>query len=449
MSAADRAAASMSLARPRWARLLSRGELTRSAGVIALGHAAAYGVMLAATPLLTRLFSPAAFGVFATYSALMSMAGVSICLRYEAAIPLPRRDRAARNLAALAVGLAVVLAIAWGAALAGAAMFGRAHRQIAELAPYIAALAANLFAYGCLQTLTFWATRQRDFARLAQLRVVLVAATVAAQLAAAMWLPGVNGLVIGQLAGNAVAVGVVAWLLRDALFGPVEARSLAAAAWAYRRFPKYGVLAETLHISQVTAPPLVLMAAFGEASAGWFAVAWRIVGAPITLLVVPIARVYFAEAARIGASSPAELRAFFLRTLAKSAIVAVPVIGAIGLAGPTVFPIVLGDDWQMAGYYCRWLCPVLLCHLFAVAVRPTFDVTGRNDWQLAATAAGAALTCIGLLAPAVLGDGASASIVGLSIGGSVGYGISVGLAWRAIGAPRRRDSHSPQWRGSE
>jgi O-antigen/teichoic acid export membrane protein len=264
-----------------------------------------------------------------------------------------------------------------------------------------------------------------------------------------MWLPGINGLIIGQLAGYAIAAGVVAWLLRATLFGPVDMRSLAAAAWAYRRFPKYGVLAETLHISQVTAPPLVLMAAFGEASAGWFAVAWRIVGAPITLLVVPIARVYFAEAARIGANSAVELRAFFLRTLAKSVIVAVPAIGAIALAAPAAFPIVLGGDWQMAGYYCRWLCPLLLCHLFAVAVRPTFDVAGRNDLQLAATAAGAALTFAGLLAPAALGGGASASVVGLSIGGSVGYGISVGLAWRAIAAPQSRANRSPQRTGSK
>ena len=427
--------------RPAVASLLSRGQLTRSIGVITLGHAAAYGVVLAATPVLSRLYSPAQFGVMASFSALLSLAGTSICLRYESAIPLPRGERAALRLVQLAAVVALAAAMAWGLLLAAATRTWGHYPRVAELAPFAWALAINLFAYGTFQVLTFWATRTRQFTRLAQQRLVLVVATVAVQILAAWRAPSAGGLIAGQTLGYVVAAGVMAWLMRDGLVvhsgriarrRGIQIRTLTTAAWAYRRFPQYGVLSETLHMSQVATPPLLMAAFFGAASAGWFMLGWRVVGAPITLLVVPIARVYFAEATRIGPSRPAELRAFFVRTLLKCGLVATPVIAAIALAAPSVFPVLLGDDWAVAGRYCQLLCPVLLAHLFAISVRPTFDVTRRNDLQLLSSAIGAALMIASLGGAYALGFDATSSIGALSAAGCVAHACLVALAWRAI-----------------
>jgi O-antigen/teichoic acid export membrane protein len=215
MRALDRAVAGISVMRPAAASLLSRGHLTRSIGVIALGHAAAYGVMLATTPILSRLYSPAQFGVMASFSALVSLAGTSISLRYESAIPLPRSRAGGRRLAQLSVVVALVASTAWGLALAAAARRWADWPRLAELAPFAAALAAALFAYGCFQTLTFWATRTRQFSRLAQQRVVLVAATVIVQIAAACWRPSAGGLNLGQMAGDVAAVAITGWRLGE------------------------------------------------------------------------------------------------------------------------------------------------------------------------------------------------------------------------------------------
>jgi O-antigen/teichoic acid export membrane protein len=412
--------------------LLSRGPLTRSVGLVATGHAAAYAVTLLATPLLTRLYSPAEFGMFSCYSGLFSLIGTGICLRYDAAIPLPASKRAGQSLMWLAALMALCCAVSWGAILHSFGYALRDHPWVAAIAPYMIALAANLLFYGCSQILTFWATRTGQFARLAQQRLILVLSVIAAQLSASWSHPQTNGLITGQLIGYFVAVLATCWLLREGLTRRPSMRRLRSAAWRYRRLPQYTVLSETLHVSQSAVPPLLLAALFGNAAAGWFLLAWRIVGAPVTLLVVPIARVYYSVASRIDRDRRQDLEQFFWRTLIKSALVATPGIVAIAVVAPTLVPWLLGESWRPSGRYCQLLCPLLLCHLFAVSVRPTFDVTNRQDLQLIASLIGAALTLTGLLAPYVLNLGATAAIVGMSAGGCASHGIAILLSWWSI-----------------
>lgn len=415
---------------------LGHGRLTRGVATIALGHIGGYALMLLATPILTRLYSPAQFGVLATYGSMMSLFGVAICLRYEAAIPLPKSSRSAARLAQLALLSCFVLCVPaiFGVGLA-LAWIGPSSK-LAVLRPYLVPLALNLLAYGLFQVLTLWATRDAQFRRLAQLRFTLMVSMVAAQLVLAFLFRSWNGLIMGQLAGYSLTCLItLAWLGKRQL-PKVSWRGLRMAALSYRRFPQFGVASETLNISQTTVPPLLLASLYGTTCAGWFMLAWRIVGAPLTLLVVPVGRVYLSEASRIGNQSPVELRDFFLRTLRKSALVGTPVIALLAVTARVLFPWALGQQWTEAGVYCQLLCPLLLMHLFAVSVRSTFDVTHRQDLQFVAAAVGAALMLLGLFVPHYyLGD-PLVTIATMSAAGCLAHLISVSLCWYAISRPR-------------
>ncbi|MBE0641239.1 MAG: oligosaccharide flippase family protein, partial [Bacteroidales bacterium] len=62
------------------------------------GTALAQAILFAFTPLLTRLFDPSDFGVFALYTAIVSTLGVVAAWKYELAIMLPAREEDARGL---------------------------------------------------------------------------------------------------------------------------------------------------------------------------------------------------------------------------------------------------------------------------------------------------------------------------------------------------------------
>lgn len=54
-----------------------------------------------ASPILTRLYSPEAFGFLAIFISITSIVGVIACMRYELAIMLLKSDEKAANLLAL------------------------------------------------------------------------------------------------------------------------------------------------------------------------------------------------------------------------------------------------------------------------------------------------------------------------------------------------------------
>ncbi len=74
--------------------LLPKGRLGRAVAVLVTGTAFGQLIVLAASPLVTRLYTPADFGVLGVFSAFLGILGIAVTLRYELAIPLPRTTRA-------------------------------------------------------------------------------------------------------------------------------------------------------------------------------------------------------------------------------------------------------------------------------------------------------------------------------------------------------------------
>lgn len=60
-------------------------------------------VTILASPLLTRLYGPEAFGFLALFTSITSIIGVIACMRYELAIMLPKTDEEAANLLGLSL----------------------------------------------------------------------------------------------------------------------------------------------------------------------------------------------------------------------------------------------------------------------------------------------------------------------------------------------------------
>jgi len=58
-------------------------------------------ITIVASPILTRLYGPEAFGFFALFTSITSIIGVIACIRYELAIMLPKSDEEAANLLGL------------------------------------------------------------------------------------------------------------------------------------------------------------------------------------------------------------------------------------------------------------------------------------------------------------------------------------------------------------
>ncbi len=304
---------------------------------------------LVALPLVSRMFTPSALGLFTLYLSAVNIAGVVVGGKFEAAL-YGEADHADRR---LSLTLALVTGIAASAALSGLILvsirwlpgdLGATTRELLPILPLGFALS------GAWAATTAWAVVEGALRPLAWARFAQPAILTALQLlAGAAKLPAIS-LILAHLASHIVFSGVIlvsTLSRRDwaALLAPVW-RDVWRRAVRDQRFPLYAVPAVLVLSLIGNAPPLLMGAFFGAGFAGQYGVAYRVVTGPLAILCQPLGHLFLSEATR---TLPERTRAVAMFALATSVFcVALPVL-AFGLAAPTLCRVLLGPAWGQAG----------------------------------------------------------------------------------------------------
>lgn len=84
-------------------KLKPQSEFSRNVLTLMTGTSIAQAIPLAISPILTRIYTPEDFGIFALYMSVASMIAVTATGRYELAIMLPKKDDDAMNIVALSI----------------------------------------------------------------------------------------------------------------------------------------------------------------------------------------------------------------------------------------------------------------------------------------------------------------------------------------------------------
>jgi O-antigen/teichoic acid export membrane protein len=352
--------------RAQFDKLLSRlrsGSFLGNVLILAGGTGIAQLLVVLVTPILTRIYSPDDFGVLTVFISILGLLIVVSALRYEVAIPLPASASFAINLTALSgailLGMTAVLGVLvflFGAELAEML-------SVPQLTPYLWLIPLGMFTGGGFQVLSFWHIRQRRFNRLTQAKISQSASMVGGQLAMGWMQIGAVGLVGGYVLGRIVAVVFLLhamWRQSRDLFAQISLTNIRKAASRYRRFPLISSWSALLNQGGLQAAPLLFAAFFGAQVAGWFGLAQRVAGIPLTLIGRSVSQVNLGEASRLRNENPVALRRLFLRTASKLFLyVGVPLLGA-GLISPWVFGFIFGDQWRTSGWYIVALLPMFL-----------------------------------------------------------------------------------------
>jgi O-antigen/teichoic acid export membrane protein len=82
-------------------KLKPKSEFSRNVLTLMTGTTIAQAIPIAISPILTRIYTPEDFGVFALYMSVVSIVSVVATGRYELAIMLPKKDEDAINIVTL------------------------------------------------------------------------------------------------------------------------------------------------------------------------------------------------------------------------------------------------------------------------------------------------------------------------------------------------------------
>ncbi|MEN6460582.1 MAG: oligosaccharide flippase family protein [Syntrophomonas sp.] len=365
-------------------RQLPVGSFSRNVVTLMSGTTIAQALLILVSPILTRLYSPDDFGIYALYISILGILSVISCWRYELAIVLPEEDDDAANLLVLSILICV------GMALLSLIMVGLCRIPVAyllkapELAPWLWFLPFSLLLTGLFKALNYWCTRRRQFKSLAVRQITQSIVTAITQISSGMTIYArAGGLIGGQIFGQTIATVKLAWDIwrEDRLFlNHTSIKGIKEQAVVYKEFPLYQIGAALFNSFSAMVPTLLLGYFFSPAVVGLYALGQKVVASPMGIINGSVSQVFFprAELAR----RQGNLDDLVISTFKHLLSIGLFPIAVLAIIGPQLIGFVFGVQWVQAGVILRLLSPYLLLNFLSAPISAVFSVLGKQKEYL-------------------------------------------------------------------
>ncbi len=369
---------------------------------------AAQVFMFITMPVITRLFSPAHFGIMQIFESIALPLSIITCLKYEQAIPLGKNQQEASASFILSLFFACGMTVC---SFAGV-LVGKDHIahwfHTPELARFLWLLPAFVFMFGLNNVLNYWASREGKFGLMAWAGL---GNTLCEKIFTIVWgyMPGASatGLLLGRFAG--IFVNTVALLgpLKKKLFSDIKNAHLRFAtlrtvAVQHKKFPLFSTWTALIAAITFQLPSLICGLYFTSAAVGYYSLANRVVSVSSVFLGTVIAQVFFPAAAQeyheTGTLAPL-VRNIFIRLVQ----ISVFPLAVLGLFGATLFSIVFGQQWIEAGAYAQILAAWHFLIFLNVSLN-IFALVNRQDLGLLISLVSFVVRAIGLLIGVTFGS---------------------------------------------
>ncbi|MEN6560332.1 MAG: oligosaccharide flippase family protein [Acidobacteriota bacterium] len=415
--------------------LSSGGGFLRNVITVASGTVIGQGIVVLASPIITRLYDPADLGILAVYGSILSIFTVIASLRYEIVIPLPEEEADAVNILGLALSIVFITSLLVGGICL---ILGR---QIADLVkapglrPHLWILPIGVGLIGAYQVFASWAVRKQSFGLIAKTKVNQGIGSVLTQVGLGILKIKPLGLLIGQvigLASGSSTIGLQLLKQNRTLLKNLSFERMRRIALRYKRFPFVGAPAALLNSFTVNLPAILFAAFYGPQVAGWYAITQRAIGMPLNLAGQSIAQVYFGKAAPLVRSSSDSFsrlsRSLFLRLLFIGLLIMAPIV----LIAPSLFVFVFGSKWAESGSYLPRLAPLFVAQFISLPFGCTLDILEQQGLFLLREIVRIALIILAFLTMEIFGLSARGGMTVLGIAGGTGYLVYILIAFYAI-----------------
>jgi O-antigen/teichoic acid export membrane protein len=329
---------------------------------------------------LTRLFSPTAFGTYASWLAIV-MIGSVVCTGALETSLVRDSDGAKRGEAAMRIlGFTAVCAVAFGVGCAVFFSFFPAFFDLHWM------LLGGSFGIAVAATATgtvlqSWAAAEGYFKSLTRMRIVQSGLIMLVPLGLSISGRDSGQLILGHTLGLFVAA--IIWISVFARQG-VEWRHL----WRWGGFLRdrrrcfiYVLPGLLIGVLVGNLPQLFVKWRFGSAQAGHLALAMRVLGVPLSLVGVAV-RDVFKRYAGVAYRDRGDCAKEFWSSLFALTFVSGLFAVVMLTIGERLFVLVFGEAWREAGRMAVWLTPMFVVGLVASPLTYLVYIVEREDFDL-------------------------------------------------------------------
>lgn len=258
-------------------------KLRSSIGKLLLGNGLAQLIQFSSILIFSRMYTPGDFGVLGQVQSYATVAAILCTLQLHLSIPLAVTNHDAKRV------VSVIVSVCYGLVALGmpiALALGRV---------YVFALAVAMFV-GLANTFNGYLIFGGKFGNISRFYIFRSIAIVALQaLLGAMRVA--DGLVWGAVVGEGMTAVYLAFVSESPILpgAHFNFRSIVPVIRERRSFALFGTMQELVSVSAFYAPLFFFAQYFGDAVVGQYAMASRLVWAPIILVTGSLAQVLYHE----------------------------------------------------------------------------------------------------------------------------------------------------------
>lgn len=371
-------------------KLRLNNEFSRNVLTLMTGTALAQAIPIAISPILTRIYTPADFGVFALYSAIVSTIGIIATGRYELAIMLPKEDSDAANIVVLSLLIAFIMSIL---TLVIVIIFNANIVKLlgeTSISKWLYLMPLSLLFTGIFQSLNYWCNRNKNYKTIATRSVLQSSVSATIQVASGVFSLPSNGLISGSISGQVFGVFSMlktTWYYFKKQYSSICYERLIDNAVKYRKFPLLSSFGAFANTSASYAPIYLMTNFFGATVTGFYGMASKTINTPMTLISGSISQVLFQHISSVHNNDPKLLTKIVIKMFFILILIASPMVIILALFGTELFSFVFGENWAEAGRYAGILS-ISVAIKFAVSPLSSVLVLEHNIrkgvmWQTA------------------------------------------------------------------
>lgn len=346
------------------------------------GSAISQGILLTATPFLTRLYTPEEFGVFALYIAVVGIIAVVASWKFELAIMLPKKEADAHALLFLSVIITFITSI-----LIFVLIFifnDLITHYTTNFAIFMWLVPLGVLVTGLLQVFTAWSTRKEYFKPVSSARIVQSTSTSIGQICFKFTNIFSIGLIWGNLFGTLFSLLVLIFYTikkHTIQLKLISRERIISNMKQYKDFPKYQSFSVLINSFSQHLPVILLTYFYQFEIAGFYMLTHRALNTPARLIGGSVRQVYYQRASKLFSENKSIKQLLKKTTIGLAKVSIIPYL-ILGILGRIIFTFIFGSEWFTSGIYAQ----ILIIFIFILTINPpavmTIQVLGMQKFHL-------------------------------------------------------------------
>lgn len=357
----------------------SRSELISAFTLLASGSLIAQAVTVLSSPILTRLYTPKEFGLYALFVALAGSLSPAVAGKYEAALVLPSKKHQVYSLAYSAFALSIVCFITVLGVLLYFAFTENSVPYVGNLGKYLYFIPLYLLLIGWSETLFGLCNKFEKYKLMSISRLIQAVTIAIVSISFGVFGFGIFGLICGVLSGSIVSsIAILCYGKLNLISNIQKFQELKTVAKAYKNFPIYNATSSIFDAATVHMPIFFLSMYYEQRLVGLYALTVRVFYTPLIFISSTLNQILLKKISELVNADIIATR-FLVKSMALLSIVVFPVFIVLYFFGENLFGFVFGSEWAEAGKIAKVLAAALSIRFVISSVSVSLNATNNNE----------------------------------------------------------------------